>query len=120
VKIKLDENLPERLVPVLNALGHDVDTVRGERLTGRADADVWNAAQIAQRFLITQDLDFSDMRRYTPGTHARLLRVRLTRPSGSALFERLTAVFQTEAVADWAGCLVVATHRKVRVRRTEP
>ena len=82
MKIKLDENLPDRLVAVLTGLGHNVDTVRTEQLTGRADPDVWNAAQAAQRFLITQDLDFSDVRRYTPGTHAGLLLVRLdaTRP----------------------------------------
>ena len=73
MKIKLDENLPDRLVAVLTGLGHNVDTVRTEQLTGRADPDVWSAAQAAQRFLITQDLDFSDVRRYTPGTHAGLL-----------------------------------------------
>jgi hypothetical protein len=28
VKIKVDENLPERLLPKLAALGHDVDAVR--------------------------------------------------------------------------------------------
>ena len=39
VKIKLDENLPDRLVSVLTELAHDVDTVRGEQLTGRADPD---------------------------------------------------------------------------------
>ena len=60
MKIKLDENLPDRLVAVLTGLGHDVDTVRGEQLIGRVDSDVWNAAQAAQRFLVTQDLDFSD------------------------------------------------------------
>jgi hypothetical protein len=49
---------------VLTGLGHDVDTVRTQQLTGRADPDVWSGAQAAQRFLITQDLDFSDMRRY--------------------------------------------------------
>jgi predicted nuclease of predicted toxin-antitoxin system len=70
VRIKLDENLPDRLVAGLTTLGHDVDTVHGEQLTGRADPDVWSAAQSARRFLITQDLDFSDIRRYTPGTHA--------------------------------------------------
>ena len=78
MKIKLDENLPDRLVAVLAGLGHDVDTVRAEELIGRADSEVWNAAQAAQRFLVTQDLDFSDMRRYTAGTHAGLLLVRLT------------------------------------------
>ncbi|PYR23221.1 MAG: hypothetical protein DMF95_16195 [Acidobacteria bacterium] len=117
MNIKLDENLPDRLVPVLTGLGHDVDTVRGERLVGRVDPDVWTAAQAAQRFLITQDLDFSDMRRYVPGTHAGLLLVRLTRPGRNALFERVSAVFQTERVEGWTGCLVVATERKVRIRR---
>jgi predicted nuclease of predicted toxin-antitoxin system len=117
VKIKLDENLPDRLVAVLTGLGHDVDTVRAEQLTGRADPDVWSAAQAAQRLLITQDLDFSDMRRYTPGTHAGLLLLRLTRPGRNALFERVSTVFQTEKVEDWTGCLVVATEQKIRIRR---
>jgi len=120
VKIKLDENLPDRLVAVLTRLGHNVDTVRTEQLTGRADPDVWNAAQAAQRFLITQDLDFSDIRRYTPGTHAGLLLVRLTRPGRNALFERVSTVFQTEKIEDWTGCLVVATEQKIRIRRPEP
>ena len=120
MKIKLDENLPERLVAVLTGLGHNVDTVRTEQLTGRADPDVWSAAQAAQRFLITQDLDFSDVRRFTPGTHAGLLLVRLTRPGRHVLFERVLTVFQTEKVEEWTGCLVVATEQKIRIRRPEP
>ena len=120
MKIKLDENLPDRLVAVLTELGHDVDTVHAEQLTGCTDPDVWSAAQAAQRFLITQDLDFSDMRRYLPGTHAGLLLVRLTRPGRNALYERVSNVFHTENVEDWAGCLVVATEQKVRVRRPAP
>jgi predicted nuclease of predicted toxin-antitoxin system len=120
VRIKLDENLPDRLVAVLTGLAHNVDTVRTEQLTGRADPDVWSAAQAAQRFLITQDLDFSDVRRYTPGTHAGLLLVRLTRPGRNALFERVSTAFQTEKIEDWTGCLVVATEQKIRIRRPEP
>lgn len=117
MKIKLDENLPDRLVSALTGFGHDVDTVYVERLNGRIDVDVWNVTQTARRFFITQDLDFSDIRRYTPGTHAGLLLVRLARPGRNALFARVSMLFQTEQVADWAGCLVVVTDRKVRVRR---
>jgi hypothetical protein len=51
VKIKLDENLPDRLVPVLNGRGHSVDKVRTEQLNGRADPDVWSAAQAFRDFL---------------------------------------------------------------------
>jgi hypothetical protein len=59
------------------------------------------SAQTAQRFLVTQDLDFSDMRPYTPGTHARSPScVRLARPGRRALFERVSTVFQTEKVED--------------------
>lgn len=115
--IKLDENLPEHLVSVLSDFGHNVDTVRSEQLAGRDDAAVWNAAQSAGRFLITQDLDFSDVRRYTPGTHAGLLLVRLPKPGRDALLERVSMLFATEAVNEWRGCLVVATERKVRVKR---
>lgn len=119
MRIKLDGNLPDRLVAVLTTLVHDVDTVHGEQLTGRADPDIWSAAQSERRFLITQDLEFSDIRRYTPGTHAGLLLVRLPRPGRSALLDRVTALFRTEQIENWAGCLVVATDQKVRIRRPE-
>lgn len=76
-------------------MGHDVDTVRGEHLAGRDDTDVWTAAQSAGRFLITQDLDFSDARTYTPGTHAGLLSVRLAHPGREALLARVKAMFST-------------------------
>ncbi|MGB5737237.1 MAG: DUF5615 family PIN-like protein [Thiohalocapsa sp.] len=71
MRIKLDENLPSALVPALSGLGHEVDTVAQEGLQGHCDPDVWRAAQRAGRFFITQDLDFSDLRPFRPGTHAR-------------------------------------------------
>src|ERR1700730_12470302 len=39
-----------RLVSELQALGHDIDTVRSEQLAGRDDDEVWQAAQAADRF----------------------------------------------------------------------
>jgi hypothetical protein len=55
VKIKLDENLPVTLAARLSALGHDTDTVIDEGLAGKADQDVWGAAQSNDRYLITQN-----------------------------------------------------------------
>jgi predicted nuclease of predicted toxin-antitoxin system len=117
VKIKLDENLPAGLVPLLAALGHDVDTVPAEGIGGEDDDIVWRAAQAAGRFLVTQDLDFSDARRYAPGTHHGLLLVRLPQPGRIALQDRVTSLFRTEAVDTWSGCMVTATPTKVRVKR---
>ena len=69
MKIKLDENLPSPLAPRLTAMGHDTETVVEEGLAGKRDAIVWETAQREARFLITQDLDFSDARRFAAGTH---------------------------------------------------
>ena len=37
MRIKLDENLPMQLATTLSRLGHDVDSVLAEGLTGRPD-----------------------------------------------------------------------------------
>ena len=117
MKIKLDENLPTALVGILAETGHDVDTAPSEGLTGRPDPEVWQATQDATRFLVTQDLDFSDIRRYQPGIHHGLLLVRLAEPSRRRLIERVQHLFATEAVETWQRCFVVATDRKIRIRR---
>jgi len=120
MKIKLDENLPLRLSTLLNNLGHDVHTAHGEQLNGHPDLEIWEAAQRESRFLITQDLDFSDPRHFTPGTHHGVLLVRLHSPSRRGLIERIDKLFRQEEVNEWAGCFVVATERKVRVRKPGP
>lgn len=119
MNIKLDENMPHRLVDILTQLGHQVDTIPQEGLAGHDDAIVWEGAQKSSRFLITQDLDFSDIRKFIPGTHHGLLLVRLRDPGRNALVQRVQMLFQTESVEEWKGCFVVATERKIRIRRPE-
>jgi predicted nuclease of predicted toxin-antitoxin system len=117
MKVKLDENLPESLVASLAALNHDLDTVHSEGLSGRADPEVWQAAQSSGRFLVTQDLDFSDMRKFAPGTHHGLLLVRLRSPGRRALMKRVLDIFRSENVNAWVNCFVLATETKIRVHR---
>jgi len=117
MKIKLDENMPAALVDALQMLGHDTDTVPQQGISGRDDCVVWLSAQQSGRFLITQDLDFSDVRRYRPGTHHGLLLVRLREPGRNALTAKVRAAFQTEPVEAWRQCFVVLTDHKLRIRR---
>jgi predicted nuclease of predicted toxin-antitoxin system len=117
MRIKLDENLPVHLAAILTNLRHDVHTIAEENLGGKSDREVWEAAQQDQRFLITQDLDFSDVRRFAPGTHRGILLVRLHSPDRQNLIMRVAEVFQKEDVSDWEGCFVVVTERKTRVIR---
>jgi predicted nuclease of predicted toxin-antitoxin system len=117
VKLKLDENLPESLLGELAALNHDADNVRQEGWAGHDDPSVWAAAQAAGRFLVTQDLDFSDVRRFRPGTHHVLLLVRLPDAGRLALTRQIIEVFRSENVESWNGCFVVLSGHKLRVLR---
>lgn len=119
MRIKLDENLPTSLIETLVQLGHDADSVPEEGLQGSSDPDVWAAAQTAKRFLITQDLDFSDVRKFAPGAHYGLLLVRLANPSRRVLKAYIESLFRAEDVERWTRCFVVATDTKIRVRRPE-
>jgi predicted nuclease of predicted toxin-antitoxin system len=117
MNIKLDENMPLRLARALGDCGHQVDTTVEEGLKGQADERVWKAAQDAGRFLITQDLDFSDTRRFAPGTHHGILLVRLTDPGRNALVQRVQQLFLSEDVAGWEECFIVLTDHKLRILR---
>ena len=115
MKIKLDENIPATLVDILISMGHDVDTVHIEKLNGKSDSNVWEAVQATGRFLITQDLDFSDIRIYSPGTHHVLLLVRLHEPGRLVIIERVKSIFQKENIRDFNGSFMVATEYKLRI-----
>ncbi len=117
MKFKLDENLPIAIAIDLSDLGHDVDTSPSEGLAGLPDEDIWCAAQAAERFLITQDMDFSDVRKFSPGTHFGLLLIRLRDPSRGRLIERIQRILDRSDIESWARCFVVATEQKIRVRR---
>jgi predicted nuclease of predicted toxin-antitoxin system len=117
MKIKIDENLPESLLPALRTLGHDADNVRSEGIEGQDDDVVWRAAQGEDRFLVTQDLDFSDVRTFAPGTHAGLLLVRLPSAGREELVRVLGELFRDSDVESWRGCFAVLSPHKLRIHR---
>jgi len=116
VKIKLDENLPAELSVVLQSKGHDVHTVADEGLTAASDPDVFAAVVREGRMFMTQDLDFSDVRKFRPGTHPGIALIRLREPSRRVLIQRLREVFEIEPVENWTQCFVVISNTKLRVQ----
>jgi len=58
MKIKLDENLPFRVVPLLKDLGDEAHTVHEERLVGHHDREIWEAAQKESKFLSNTGFGF--------------------------------------------------------------
>jgi len=117
MRIKLDENMPAGLAGLLRSLGHDVHTVGDEGLVGEPDTAIWDAVTRESRFLITQDLDFSDARQFVLGNHPGILLVRLQDPGREALREAVVKMFADGTALTWERCFVVLTELKARVRR---
>jgi predicted nuclease of predicted toxin-antitoxin system len=115
-QVKADECLPVECADLLAGKGHNVETVLQEGLQGAADLEVWLAAQSERRFLVTSDLDFSDLRRYAPGTHYGVLLLRLHKEGKTRLIDYLEWLLTQYDISQWEGCLVVATDHKVRIK----
>lgn len=115
--LKLDENLSPVHIDLLRQAGYDADRVNEQGLSGATDERVWERVCADNRLFVTLDLDFSDMRRYQPGTHPGILLVRARSRSASAVTEVLKRVTAERSLEDLKGCLAVANRSFTRIRR---
>ena len=118
MNIKLDENIPASLASDLAEFGHEVKTVHEQDMQGVSDSYLWKAIQHEKRFLITQDLDFSDRSLYKPGSHAGILLVRLREPGRKKLRSKIKELFSAKPPEDdWRGSFIVLTDHKSRIQK---
>jgi len=117
MRIKLDENMSNTHAEFLRQMGHECDRVTDEGLSGASDQIVWQEVCREQRFFITLDLDFSDVRRFPPGTHPGILLLRSRSRSQRAILELLARITIEYPLESLQGCLIVADEIQTRIRR---
>lgn len=116
MRIKLDESLPTDAREAVAALGHDVDTVEDEGIAGADDPTVLEASRDCERFLMTLDRGFGDIRRYPPGSHAGIAVLRLDTHDARTAVDAVRDFLNNDRLGDLTGCVVVRGHL-VRIRR---
>ena len=118
MRIKVDEDLPRAVAALLQEAGYpDVRTVAEQGMGGWKDPALWQAVQQEQRFLVTGDKGFTDLRAYPPGSHAGVLLLRPDADGIDPILDLLKKVLASTDLADLQGCLAVATSRGLRIRR---
>lgn len=95
MRFKLDENLPLQLKHLLTESGHDAVTVLDQRMGGQTDAEVASACRLEDRVLLTQDIDFADIRTYPPGNYPGIVVFRLPSQSRNDLLEIGTVLIES-------------------------
>jgi hypothetical protein len=115
MKFKLDENFDVRLVPLLAQGGHDVDTVRAERLCGSPDETIYETCRETGRILITLDLDFASPFRFPPEGTEGIVVIRPPRPVLPAIKATLVSVLADLTSKPLKGLLWIVEPGRIRV-----
>ena len=116
-RVKVDEDLPAPASALLRYAGYDTASVTEQAMGGLKDPPLWEAIQSEERFLITGDKGFGDIRSYPPGTHGGVLVLRPKDDGIRPILELLELVLSEYRLEELEGVLAVATPRGVRIRR---
>lgn len=118
MKVLLDNNLSQRLIPLLNPAGWDVVHVRDLGMASAQDEEVMEAARSAGRVLISADSDFGAL---LAASHASAPSVVLIRRVSDRRVEALAGILLNNlpGVTDdlVAGAVIVVGDDSLRVRR---
>jgi predicted nuclease of predicted toxin-antitoxin system len=120
MKVKLDENLGQLHAELVRDAGHVAQRVTEQGLSGAKDSALWQHVCDNEQFFITLDLDFSDVRRFVPGTHPGILLIRPRGKGREAVARVVRRVLAEHGLKPLAGCLAVADETKTRIRRPPP
>ena len=114
--IKLDENLSRHLKKSLSQYGHDVVTAYDERLLGKSDIEIGNAAKTEGRMLFTLDVEFADLRKYPAGNHPGVILFRPESLGPTSVNRHILDFVNTTDLSGFKGCVVIVEPMRVRVR----
>ena len=116
MKFKIDENLPAELADVLRTAGHDVHSVHDEGMEGESDLRIAEVCKSEERVLITLDMDFSDLREFSPEDFPGIIVFRLRKQDKltvASVGKRILPLFDVE---DPAGKIWIVDESRVRIR----
>jgi predicted nuclease of predicted toxin-antitoxin system len=117
LKVVVDEDLPRQAVRLLREHGYDAASVVELNWGGWKDPPLWIAIQKDERFLVTADKGFGDIRVYPPGKHFGVLLLRPDEDGIRPVIELLEQVLNSYKLENLVGATTVVTPRGIRMRR---
>ena len=119
MRFKLDENFGEPSAAFLRKAGHDVMTVRDERLGGAEDEVVFAACVAEKRALITRDHDFGNVIRFPPADSHGIVVIELSPGQPAASIQAgLAALIGALRTNQLANALWIVEPGRVRIHQS--
>ena len=120
MKFKLDENFGTRTQELFRSLGHDVETVRSQKLQGCSDQNLYEVCCTENRCLVTLDLDFADVVRFPPSQSSGIVVIRVPHNPSLALLEQMARQFlRTAAQFKLESRLLIVEVGRIRIHESD-
>ena len=120
MKFKLDENFGTRTQELFRSLGHDVETVRSQKLQGCSDQNLYEVCCTENRCLVTLDLDFADVVRFPPSRSSGIVVIRVPHNPSLALLEQMARQFlRTAAQFTLEKSLLIVEVGRIRIHESD-
>ena len=117
MRIKLDQNLSQSLREDLSKLGHDVETIVAEDLSGASDDDVLRITTAEDRILLTLDTDFLNLKKFPSEKHRGVIVFRPRRQGALAVSKFVLAFVRSADLRKYYGRTAVVELTRVRILR---
>ena len=111
-----DECVYKATVDLLRSWGHDVLTASEVGLAGKPDEDILAYATLRERVLITIDMDFSNIRHYTPKSHKGIIVAKIRPRNADAVHNVLKHLLTNIEPDRLIQSLVIVDQKKYRIR----
>ena len=117
MKFLIDENISPLVAERLRDLGYDAKHVREAGLKGHPDNEIMEYVKREGKSLITLDADFADIRNYSLGSHAGIIRLKLKFAPSSVVVSCLKNLLsQIQDIPLDTGLLVTTDGKSYRVK----
>ena len=117
MKLFADECVYQVTVDALRSWGHDVVTTQEVNLAGEADEEQLQEAISQRRVLITNDLDFSNIRRYPPANHCGIIVLKIRPRILNEVHAVLRTLLDRSSQEGLHQSLVIIDRNKYRIRQ---
>jgi predicted nuclease of predicted toxin-antitoxin system len=117
MKIKIDEDLPKDIISLLHEAGYDASGVFEQGMGGWKDPALWKFIQSDNRFLVTADKGFGDIRVYPPGSHNGILVLRPREDGIGPLISLMQRLLSAYSLEELTGSVTVVNPRSIRIRK---
>ncbi|HKY55645.1 MAG TPA: DUF5615 family PIN-like protein [Anaerolineales bacterium] len=116
MNIFADECVYKVTVALLRSWGNNVLTAQEAELAGKPDEEILAYAIMHERVLITIDMDFSNIRHYTPKSHKGIIVAKIRPRNANKVHKVLEHLLNNIETDRLSKSLVIVDQNKYRIR----